>query len=152
MEGSGGDSHALRFVSPHLRRSSRITVAVLAASCVNLSSLLSALPIETLKDSLKYISFPASAIGNIYSKFDSRDRPRFISFVIIAKISSTSAIIFTMMSLIASVIGTPAYSWSGLKKVSICTKIMMSVSWLAIASFAAYMGCQIAPREGDPGR
>jgi hypothetical protein len=42
-----------------------------------------------------------------------------------------------MISFIASVVGTSAYSSRRLKKFSMRSKISMSASWLAITSFAA---------------
>ena len=117
---------------------------ILTASFVNLFSLLSAssapsLLINFLKKFLRGPAEPLSTTrtGNIQSGTNSLAR---LSFVIIAKISSNSAIIFTTTSLTASVVGTSAYSSSGLKKPSIRSKMTMSVSWLTITSSAACVG------------
>ncbi|KAH8986684.1 hypothetical protein EDB92DRAFT_1878259 [Lactarius akahatsu] len=51
--------------------------------------------------------------------------------------SSTSTIIFTIMSVIAAVDGTSVYVSSRLKKFSTRSKISTSASWLSLTSLAA---------------
>ncbi|KAF8268396.1 hypothetical protein EI94DRAFT_1727800 [Lactarius quietus] len=65
--------------------------AIRASSCVNLSNLFNASSISFL---------PTSFLKNFLA------RPCFISFVAIAKMFKTSTMIFTIMSVIASVGGT----------------------------------------------
>ena len=123
-------------------------VAIRASSCVNLSSLLNASSISLLPISFfRYFSEFMSVTRNAPQGISSLARPCFISFVTIPKIPSTSTMIFTMISFIASVVGTSVYSSSRLKKFSIRSKISMSVSWLAIKSFAACVGSVSEPPE-----
>jgi hypothetical protein len=76
-------------------------------------------------------------LGDIHSL----NRPRFTSFVATARIVSTSAIISTIMSLIAMVGVIPVYISSRPKKRSMRLKSSMSLSWLALASLTAWEPC-----------
>ncbi len=71
-----------------------------------------------------------------------------ISLVTVPKIPSTSTMIFMMISLIASVVGTSVYVSSLRKKPSMRSKISKSVSLLAATSFAA---CEVRC-EKSPGK
>jgi predicted membrane channel-forming protein YqfA (hemolysin III family) len=73
---------------------------------------------------------------------NSLNRPRFTSFVAIARIVNTSTIISTIMSLIALVGVMLVYISSRRKKFSIRLKMSISLAWLALASLAAWARCQ----------
>src|SRR6267154_1714626 len=82
-----------------------------------------------------------SSFVNLHS-IDSLNRPRFTSFVAIARMASTSTIISTIMSIIAVVGVIPVYISSRWKKRSIRFKMSTSLSRLALASLAAWRRCQ----------
>ncbi|KAH8996586.1 hypothetical protein EDB83DRAFT_928791 [Lactarius deliciosus] len=114
------------------------TIAICTSCCVNLSSRTNASSTSLLPiNFFRYLSESLSATGGASSRIDSLVRPCLISFVTIPNIPSTSTIIFTIVSFIASVVGTSLYSSSRLKKLSMRSKISMSASWLAATSFAA---------------
>ncbi|KAF8259406.1 hypothetical protein EI94DRAFT_1751706 [Lactarius quietus] len=96
--------------------------AIRASSCVNLSNRFRASSISF---------FPISFLRYFFA------RPRFISFVARANIFSTSIIICTIMSVIASVGRTAVWDSRRLKKFSMRLKRSTRASWLASTSIAA---------------
>ena len=112
--------------------------AISVSSCVNLSNLFSASSMSFRPTSfLKYFSKHRLAYIHVLIINYSLARPCFISFVAIAKMFRTSAIILTMISVIALVGGTSVYDSSRLKKFSIRSKRSARASSLALTSLAA---------------
>ena len=85
----------------------------------------------------------------IIQDINSLNFPRFTSFVVIARIVSTSTIISTITSVIAVVGGIPVYISSRWKKRSMRLKMSMSLSRLALASLAARERCQNRLDKGE---
>jgi len=114
-------------------------IAIRASSIVSVSSLFSASSIPFLPSSFftNFSKESKSRTNNIRRSIYSLDRPCFISFVAMARIESTSIIIFTITSVIAVVGGTSVYDSRRLKKLSMRTKMSISISWLASTSLAA---------------
>jgi hypothetical protein len=114
-------------------------IAIRASSIVSVSSRFSASSISFRPSSFltNFSKESGSKGSNICRSIYSLDRPRFISFVAIARIESISIIIFTITSVIAAVGGTAVYDSRRLKKPSMRTKMSMSTSWLASISLAA---------------
>jgi hypothetical protein len=84
---------------------------------------------------------------NIYH-ISSLNRPRFTSFVAIARIVNTSTIITTIMSLIALVGVMLVYISSRRKKCSTRLKMSISLSLLALAALAAWARRQNRSHKG----
>ena len=115
----------------------RSGTAISIPSCANLSILLNApstylLPINFFRT----FSESSSATGKVLSVTNSLHRACFISFVMLAKIPSTSAIIFTTTTFISTVDGSSVHISSRLTRTLMRSKTSMSTDGLPAKSFA----------------
>jgi hypothetical protein len=107
--------------------------------CQFVQSLKTILDIRVSRQRLKipFLTRRQSRIVNL-CEINSLSRPRFTSFVAIARIDSTSTMISVIISLIAMVGVMPVYISRRRKKRSMRLKTSMSLSWRAPVSLAVW--------------
>jgi hypothetical protein len=113
--------------------------AIRASSCLNLYNRLRTPSISFFQQytSTTFLNTDYQIMTYCIDESKALTRPCFISFIVIAKIFSTSTIIFTIMSVIASAKRTAEYDWRRLKKFWMHTRRSIRASWLASTSLAA---------------